>query len=269
MNRAFVILACLTFCTPLLAEDWASILQKLPANNDDPTLMQQYELAAQPLRQENLQENSQLVQKVQKVQKEVVELADLYDKDPAMRFPISTLLYVAARNDSVEAFKPIVPTMIAHLLDSDTKTREGAIQVVASLRPKPPIEALQPLIYLTRTEDEKNVPYMVIGVVSTFCAQSKEAVFALRDAAAAGQPDSKRAAAISQIGYVCRDSELVNTLEEGLKSDQSNIMRAAIDATGRFGPAAARLRDELERIAASHPDASIAASARTALRQLQ
>src|SRR5207249_7418117 len=108
------------------------------------------------------------------VKKDVTDLSDLYEKDPALRFQIATLLYIAGsqRNDSADAFKPIIPKLIAHLLDPDTKTREGAIRAIARLRPRAPLEALEPLISLSRTETEHEDVDAAIQAFATFCRYS-------------------------------------------------------------------------------------------------
>jgi len=53
------------------------------------------------------------------------------------------------------------------------------------------IEALESLIYLARTETEQENVSAAVGAVASFCEYSKAAVFALRDAAAPDQPNSK------------------------------------------------------------------------------
>jgi hypothetical protein len=212
-------------------------------NNNDPAGMKQYLDATHRLQ----------LADILSAQKDMADLAVLYEKEPALRFPISTLLYTVGtqRIDSADAFKPLLPALIAHLSDPDAKAREGAIRAIAVLKPEPPFEALDPLIKLSHTETEHENVYVVIAAVARFCQSSKAAVLALRDAAAQDQPNQKRAAALAAIGNSpSRDAELVDALAEGLKSDELNVVRAAVEAAQRFGPAAGPLRSQLERIAA-------------------
>ena len=151
-----------------------------------------------------------------------------------------------------------------------TKTREGAIRAIAGLKPQAPFEALDPLISLSRTETEHENVQAAIGAVATFCKSSKAAVLALRDAAAAYQPNLKRAITLQAIGTAnCTDSELVEALAAGLKSDQENIVYAAAWAAGHFGRAAAPLKGDLQRIAGGPPDARTTAAARETLQRSQ
>lgn len=261
-SRIFVVLTCLTFCTPLLAEDWVSLFQRqaAPVRDRADKIARDQELTAVAKRLQ--QENYQLAQK------EVAELADLYDKDPSTRPQISTILSTAGpqRNDSAEAFKPIVPMLTAHLKDADVKTREGASMIILGLKPRPPFEVLEPLMSLAK---EKEVGLATLGAVAAFCDQSKQAVFALRDAAAADQPNQKRAITLQVIGTTpCTDTELLDSVAAGLKSDEWNVKLAAVQAAGRFGPAAAPLKADLVRLAAGPTGEPLAEAARSALRQL-
>ncbi|MBO0695480.1 MAG: HEAT repeat domain-containing protein [Verrucomicrobia bacterium] len=213
---------------------------------------------------------------------EAAELADVYEKHAETRVLLSGLLFGAVqtrrpRMDSTEAFKPILPMLMAHFIDPDRNTRLGAVRVFWFLQPSPPLEALAPVISLSYTETDSEVEAMALQVLKRFCAQqSKQAVVALRDAAV--DPDNrKKITALGVIGQslvgeppaTCRDPELVEALSQGLKSGQPDVVRQAVHAAARFGPEAEPLRSELERVAADEQDAPTAAAARETLRQLQ
>jgi len=262
-----VVLSLLLFSAPSLAQqDWASILHAVAnmPNRPDPInapAEQQYLAAAARLSHED----------VLAAQKEIVVLNTLYQNDPTLRFQISLLLAAVAadRNvDGTDALKPILPTLITHLSDPDVKAREGVTRAIALLRPQPPSEALDTLINLSRAETQPENVSIAIWAVSRYCKTSKAAVLALRDAASADQPNMKRLFALQSIGQTnCTDSELVDALADGLKSDQSNVVATAAQAAARFGPAAERLKPELQRIAAGQGQA--AEAARRMLEQLR
>ncbi|HLH32890.1 MAG TPA: HEAT repeat domain-containing protein [Terriglobia bacterium] len=243
MKRLCIALICLLlFCTPALATDWASLF----ASNNNQEAMRL--LGAADIRT---------------VQMEVADLNALYQSTPARRLGIGLILYEAtlfrgATNDSAEAFKPIVPTLIAHLTDPDVKTRLSVMRVLAMLKPQLPAEALDPFVSLLHSETEIENVRVAIAAVARYCETSKQAVSALADAAGSGQADEKRAAVLMAIGQTnCRDAELVNAVATGLRSDGPNIVLAAVQAVARFDPeTVAPLRPDLERIAAGKGDAA-------------
>ena len=66
-------------------------------------------------------------------QKDVTELANLYESKPAGWFPVTLILSKVnmERADTAELFKPIIPTLLAHLSNSNASTRQrGASDTV-------------------------------------------------------------------------------------------------------------------------------------------
>jgi hypothetical protein len=237
--------------------------------------------------------------------KDVMELAQMYEQHPETRFLITMLLSDIncrrAQPDTADIYQPIVPTLIAHLFDSDNQgTRFDAMRVLSNLRPSPPFEILEPAIKLSYWETMPSATYTPLAVAAMFCKQSKQAIQALHDAAAPDQPPEKRVWAFQTIGQAgrleCRDPELIDAVLEGLRSDPAdeivdktgdrsfrvdtkpypgtnkrppNVVAAAIGATKAFGPDVEQFKQDLVRIAADKTHPLSALNAETALRELQ
>jgi hypothetical protein len=170
--------------------------------------------------------------------KDVMELAQMYQQHPETRFLITMLLSDIncrrAQPDTAEIYQPIVPTLIAHLFDSDNKsTRFDAMRVLSNLRPSPPFEILEPAIKLSYWETYAAATYTPLTVAAMFCKQSKQAIQALHDAAAPDQPPEKRVWAFQTIDQAarleCRGPELIDAVLQGLRSDPVDEI---VDKTG-------------------------------------
>jgi len=90
--------------------------------------------------------------------KDVTKLAQMYEQHPEIRYLILTLLADVncqrIQADTAEIYKPIIPTLIAHLFDSDKNSiRVVSIGVLSNLRPSPPFEILEPAIKLSYWEN--------------------------------------------------------------------------------------------------------------------
>jgi hypothetical protein len=251
---------------------WVSLFHRMAATTPNDTAAVQ---------ESGVVENRLAAEDSASAQKELAVLADVYEKHPETRVLLSGLLFGAVQRrgslrDSAEAFKPILPTLMGHFLDPDRNTRLGAVRVFWFLQPSPPLEALAPVVSLSYTETDSEIKAMALQILRRFCPQSKQAVFALRDAAL-DQDNRKRFTALGVIGQsesgepptTCRDSELVDALLQGLKSGQPDVVRQAVHAAERFGRAAEPLKSELESIAADQRDTTTAAAARATLSQLQ
>ena len=113
--------------------------------------------------------------------KDVMELAQMYEQHPETRFLVTMLLsdvnFQRTQGDTADIYQPIVPTLIAHLFDSDNKsTRFDAIRVLSNLRPSPPFEILEPAIKLSYWEPYAPAIYTPLIVAAMFCKQSKQAI---------------------------------------------------------------------------------------------
>jgi hypothetical protein len=241
-------------------------------------------------------------------QKDVTELANLYESTPAGWFPVTLILSKVnmERADTAELFKPIIPTLLAHLSNSNASTRQEALRILSSLRPAAPFEILEPAIKMTYAEDAGYV-YRPLRVAALFCKQSKQAVFAMRDAAAADQPAKKRVLAFMTIGEAarreCKDSELVDAVLQGLQCDpveqveerkpytvqaasgpqtgmmifphqknpdEPDVLDAAISATSNFNFQEAKVfKKDLQRLAADHRYPVTVGVAQLALKQIE
>jgi hypothetical protein len=201
----------------------------------------------------------------------------------------------------LQPFDAIVSVLIAHLFDGDPVSVDAPIPLFKfwSFRQNPPVDILQPLIDLSRTEAK---PSGALAIIAEFCGKSQQAVLTLADAMAADQPYEKRLAAMQAISYTsaptCTDPKLVDALSTALKSDPppnsdtvvtqkddgqghiittysgrpTTILEAAITAAqsiGRAaGPANGPLRADLERLAADQGHPKVAQAAQAALYQL-
>ena len=104
--------------------EWVSLFLRMAATPNDPASFQEYGVAQKRLAAED-SESAQM---------EVAVLTDVYEKNPETRVQLSNLLFGAvqirqSQKDSAEAFKAILPTLIAHFLDPDRQTRVGARKV--------------------------------------------------------------------------------------------------------------------------------------------
>lgn len=176
-------------------------------------------------------------------QKDVTELAQMYEQHPEVRFLVTMLLSDVGgqrtQTDTADIYKPIIPTLVAHLFDSDKTTRHEAIRILSTLRPSPPFEILEPAIKLSYWETDATATYTPLTVAAMFCKQSKQAIQALHDAAAPDQPPEKRVWAFQTIGQAgrleCRDPELTDAVLQGLRSDPVDEAADRTDRTVDIG----------------------------------
>jgi hypothetical protein len=76
-------------------------------------------------------------------QNDVTQLLDMYTQHPeTQRYVLMlliTIVHQRVASDSADVYKPIIPTLIAHLSNPDKAQRAMAIGILSGLRPFPPI----------------------------------------------------------------------------------------------------------------------------------
>ena len=256
----------LLLCAPAFATDWLSIL-----SSKNPATHPQNEQALARLESTD----------IPTAQAEVAELNTLYQSDPELRPMIGKVLMVAITirsfqaaprlDNNTDVFQPIIPTLIEHLTDPDSDTRLQVERVIASLKPQPRAEALNPLISLINSETDPGNMRIVIAAVARYCTTSQSAVAALAKAAGPDQPRVKRAIVLDTIGLdltKCTDPALVDAVLAGLRTSDDYIVSAAAKTAALFGATEGPLMADLQRIATTGQGQS-AETARETLRQLQ
>ncbi|HLI84085.1 MAG TPA: HEAT repeat domain-containing protein [Bryobacteraceae bacterium] len=242
--------------------DWPKVLHDVANGQDRPS-----QAGAEKLISETLLPTLQ-TESAQILEKDVASVGTLLDdKDPQVRFKASALLWAVTmlRQDTTEPLKGILPALLSHFHDPDTRVRANVARAVAGLRPSIPPEALRELLPLVHDTDRTVQDVAIYGITRSV-PQSPEARKALLEVLSEGDVAVK-ADALKDVGFVrLQDSAIIEKLRQLLSDKDRSVVLAAIVALDYAGPAAAPARPELQKMAAGDgADRELAKAAAAAL----
>lgn len=258
---AAVLLLAIPECRAQIA-DWPKVLRDLANGQDRPT-----QAAMEKLISETLLPTLQ-TESTQSLKKDVTSIGTLLDdKDPQVRFKASAVLWALTmlRQDTTEPLESILPVLLTHFHDPDSRLRANVARAVAGLRPSIPQEALQELLPLIHDADRTVQDVAIYGITRSV-PQSLDARKALLDVLSEGDVALK-VDALKDVGFVrLQDPAIIGKLRQLLSDKDRSVLLAAIMALGYAGPAAAPARSELQKIAEnSDSDRELAKAAASAV----
>lgn len=265
-SAAFVIVlsSCLVTGAWSQSADWLELFRQLV--NRDPSIQDAARETASHVLLPQLTAAGQAELKI-----DVAAIAEAF-KDPneEIRLQASALLGTLAigRPDGTQALASAVPLWLSQFDDRNRRVRGNAVRAIAFLQPRVPAEALSALIRVVHEDDPMVVAAAIVGL-ARLAASSPEAVRELSDLASRGQPVETRRAVMQAIGlHRAVNPELIAKMGEALTEDNRDLVMAAIGAASRIGAAAAPLKPELQRLAASSADRELSVRAADAVERL-
>jgi HEAT repeat protein len=202
---------------------------------------------------------------------DITAILEAFSDEEPIRLQASGLLTVLALNrpDGSEALKRAVPVFLSQFKDQNRRVRCNAIMAIASLRPQVPREALTPLLIAVRDYDPPAMGFAVLGL-ARLAETAPEAADGLASLLAANEPIEIRRIVVQSIGKArVQNPVIVAKIGEVLQDKDRDLVRDAIDAVSRIGPAAKPLKPILKRIADTERDEELSNAAAAAALRLE
>jgi HEAT repeat protein len=239
------------------AEDWPSLLRALASKE------QTVKAAAQQRLFGALPELSK--REASQIDSDVSLMLLAFEQDQSVRVEVSAVLsaLASARPDSAIALKSAVPAWLTHLKDSHVQVRRNAAFSILNLKPSIPDIAVQPLVEASKDPDSQTFRAAIFSLARV-CETAPIAVETLRGLLVTDHPDNKprKLQALSAVGWArCESPDILTAFIRTLDDVDNEIVLAAIRSAAQFGSRRSVLRPELERVAQTHSDRTVAAEA--------
>jgi HEAT repeat protein len=191
------------------------------------------------------------------------------DKNEQVRLSASAIFATLSqfRDDSAEAFKPAIPTLLTLVRDNNSQVRVNVFTALGYLRPDIPPEVLSVMRQFVRDPEARVRSWAAYAIVRTYVPGSSDQK--LLESLLSDPQSPIRQTAVEAVGLAqSQDPDLIAKVRQRLSDPDSGVVREAIRAIDEIGPPAISAKDDLQKIVDANVDRELARAAAHAIQRV-